>query len=1241
MESLKTLLIANRGEIAARIIRTAKALNVRTIAIYTEPDAVSTHVSLADESVLLEGSPTKAYVDGEQIIDIAKKCKADAIIPGYGFLSENTDFARMAMEAGIAFAGPSPESIEAFGLKHRARELATDAGVPIVPGTKNLVNDVEEAIEASKKLRFPVMLKATAGGGGMGLLTCQSEHEVRESFATVKSRGEALFKNAGMFIERYYPSSHHIEVQVFGNGLGKAIHFGERECSIQRRHQKVIEECPSPFVARHPELRQKLGDASVRLAESIKYASAGTIEYLVDDDSGDFFFLEMNTRLQVEHGITELCYDVDLVELMLKQVDAQLSGKQGLDASYLQSLQAKPLNGAAIEARVYAENPARNFAPSPGMLQDVQWEQIPHSRIDTWVHRGTKVTANYDALLAKVMYHSASREETIKGMATILSKSKICGPPTNLHFLSTILKDAGFVQGNTITQFLNTFKYAPAAIDIIAGGAYTLIEDYPGRPTIGRGFSHSGPMDPLAFRIANALVGNPVGLEGLEITLSGPDLLFLGPAIVALCGAPMEAKLDGASFPMWTRVKINAGQRLTIGKTLAGGCRTYLAVYGGFPSIAEWFGSKSTSPMVGVGGYQGRQLASGDLLSITDKLPEVSGGLSLPKSLIPDYPSHWELLALAGPYDEGYIVREDIEEFYRTTWKISHNAARGGIRLIGPKPRWARTDGGEGGAHPSNLIEYGYPMGSLNWTGDDPCIFPVDCPDFGGFVSSTTIVKGDYWRLGQMKAGDTLKYRRVTLEDALALRRQVESFIEGIVQCCSGKAKFEDLSLLRYDNLPKSKYSADAIRAVVHRIEENGKKQPLVSYRQGGDDYILIDYGHGAFDLNHRCRVTALIKALREGKGEITFSTGLIGTVGCGNSLSLYYDGLKIPQKKLIDYLCKLEIELGDLSQAKMPSRLFKLPLTFESKRQTAALQRYMETQRPYASYLPDNMDFVAKNNAFTREEFEKIYLTASFMVVAVGFFTALPLSLPVDPRQRMNCPKMNPSRVFTPEGQVSWGGSCMALYNVESPGGYQLTGMSIPGVDILGSKAGYSPAKPWLFEDFDQITFYKVTEEEYEREMALFRSGRYEYKWENVEFDMAEHNRLLDNTKDEVAAIRVRQRQAQAEMDRLENELLERWTAEKAANEVPMGAVEALLQDPNIIPIEAPLNANVWKIEVQEGDKIAADQLVTILEAMKLEIAVRAEVSVSGGTVEKILIKPNDTVEAGKPLMLVRKKQN
>lgn len=370
-------------------------MGIKTISIYSEADAASSHVTAADETVLLSGNNSTVYTDGESIIRIAVEKGADAIIPGYGFLSENAEFARSVKDAGLAWCGPTPEAIEAFGVKHVARGLAEKANVPIVPGTKGLVESAKDAVVAAESLGYPVMLKATGGGGGMGLVTCSTPQDVKQGFEMVQSRGQSLFKNPGLFIEKYYGSSHHIEVQVFGNGQGTAVHFGERECSIQRRHQKVIEECPSPFVEKHDGLREKLVAAAVRLAESVNYGSAGTVEYLVDDETGQFFFLEMNTRLQVEHGITELCYDVDLVKLMLQQADAELSGKGGLDAEGLKSLQREACKGAAIEVRVYAENPLRDYAPSPGLLQAVEWAELPNTRIDTWVFTGSVVTPNY------------------------------------------------------------------------------------------------------------------------------------------------------------------------------------------------------------------------------------------------------------------------------------------------------------------------------------------------------------------------------------------------------------------------------------------------------------------------------------------------------------------------------------------------------------------------------------------------------------------------------------------------------------------------------------------------------------------------------------------------------------------------------------------------------------------------------------------------------------------------------
>ncbi|KAL4873899.1 hypothetical protein BDV12DRAFT_182200 [Aspergillus spectabilis] len=938
MEALKTLLIANRGEIAVRILKTAREHNIRTIA------RMKQFFSLAHFS--------KAYIDGDQIIEIAKRHYAEAIIPGYGFLSENSDFARAVASAGLVFVGPSPESIEDLGLKHTAREPATKAGgMPIVPDSEGLVISEDEAVT--------VMLKATAGGGGMGLLTCNTEKEVRKSFQTV---------------------------QVFGNGQGNAISISERECSIQRRYQK------------NPELRKGLYEADVRLAESINYGSAGTTEYLVDDELGAFFSREMNTQLQVEHGITKLCCGVDLVGLMLKQHPVMAP------------------NGAAIEARVYAENPVKDFAPCPGTLQSVQWKEIPGSRIDTCVYRRIKVSVNY---------------EVIDGLKDILIGFRICGPLTNLGFLPEILANKDF----------------NSAIDVVSGGAYTLIQDWPGRPTVGKGFCHPGRMDSFAFRIANALVGNPVGLGGLEITLSGP-------ALFSLCGAPIDAKLDDVPVPMWSRVKVSSGRRLKIGKTTENGCRAYLAVFGGLLNIAEWFGSKATAPM---------------------------------------YPSSWELMSMPEPYDERYLTPESIDMLYDAEWT------------------------------------YGYGLGSLNWTGYDSVIFPQDAPDLGGFGSRHTIVRGDFWKLGQVKAGDNLKFRATSLKDALAARNDLERFIADVVRYCQERRDFGTIAPLSTSLPPAMTASA----------------RGTVSYRQ-------LDYDTGAFDLNHRYRVTALKKVLSEAAGKISFSTALISMVGCGNSLMLYYDGAKIPQQTLIEYLCNIESQLGDLSRAKMTSRLFKLPLTFESKRQDEAIQRYMETQRPYASYLPDNMDFPAS------------------WFILVGFFTALPLAL--------------------------------------------------PGVDILGSKQGYSPQETWLFEGFDQITFYRVSEEEYERQLALFQSWRYEYEWEEVEFDMAGHNRLLIETKEECKAIRGRQRQAQAEMGAFEKEMLERWAREKAERGMSMNTVDSLLKDPKITAIEAPLNANVWKVEVKEGDKLEKDHIVVILEAMKLEIAVRSESIDVGAAVESIL---------------------
>ncbi|PNS14625.1 Methylcrotonoyl-CoA carboxylase subunit alpha, mitochondrial [Sphaceloma murrayae] len=1233
LTKIRTILIANRGEIALRLIRTARQLSLRTIAIYTPSDSASLHVRSADVAVLLPGPDSTAYTSSDAILSIARDQGADAVFPGYGFLSENADFARRVRDHGMAWIGPGPEAIEAFGVKHVARGLAREAGVAIVPGSEGLVGDGEEAVRMAERVGYPVMLKATGGGGGMGLVTCRNEGDVRKGFEMVRSRGEALFKNPGVFIERYFERARHVEVQVFGNGK-RVVAFGERECSIQRRHQKVVEECPSPFVQGHEGLRERLCEAAVRLAESIGYTSAGTIETLLDDETGEFFFLEMNTRLQVEHGITELCYDVDLVELMIRQADAELAGKGGLENDYLLSYQGRKPSGSAIEARVYAENPLKGFAPAPGLLQEVRWADMPGSRIDTWVFTGATVTPNYDPMIAKAMYHGKSREEATNGLLDVLQGSQVSGPPTNLDFLAQILKSDDYQSGNTLTSFLDSFKYTPSVIDVLSPGAYTLIQDLPARPSVGKGIPHSGPMDPVAFQVANMLVGNDRRTAGLEITLNGPELHFIGAAIVALTGASMELSLDGVPVSMWTRIHIKAGEKLKVGKSIAGGCRSYLAVYGGFPSIAEYFGSKSTSPLVAIGGYQGRQLAPGDLLSLVRDIPEnLHSPASLPSRLIPEYSNDWEIMAMVGPHAEGYFEPEDLDMIYSTKWKISHNASRSGIRLVGPVPKWARKDGGEGGSHPSNLVEYGYPLGALNWTGDDPCIFPVDCPNFGGFVSSTTIIRAEWWKMGQIKAGDTMQYKRVTLDEALGLRKDNDAYLDSVEEALKSGSSLDSIKPINARFAP----STDGGNAIIWQRPARDA-QPQVRYRQGGDDHLIVEYGNEQFDLNHRCRVTALEKALYSSSAPASIKSHIINSVGCCTSLTLFYNGARLPRSELITHLQHLEDQLGDLSTTKVPCRIFRLPLSFESKQQTEAIQRYIETQRPHAPYLPDNLSFVARNNAFSPDELKHIYLTGQFMAVVVGFFCGNTVSLPVDPRQRMSCPKQNPSRVATPAGTVSWGGSCMSIYPVFSPGGYQMTGRTVPCFDYFGWKKGFARDRPWLFRDFDLLTYKRVSEAELDDILARWESGRYEFEYEEGMFDMEAHNGLLRETEDEVKGIRQRQAQAQEEMVREEEESLKRWREEKSKSKVDEGTVDQLLDDPNIISVDAPVDANVWKIEVAEGDMLESVQTVAILEAMKLEIGVNSPDGLKEGSkIEKLLVQPGETIKAGGRIALIR----
>jgi urea carboxylase len=741
-KKITKLLIANRGEISVRAQRACAVLGLPCVAVFTSPDALSLHVLNAPESVCLGDTP-KEYLNADRLLEVAAATGADAVFPGYGFLSENAEFAERCEAAGIAFLGPTGETMRAFAQKHTARALAEGADVPILPGT-SLLSSGEEALEAARRIGLPVLLKATGGGGGIGIHICRTEDEVVDKFNSAARQGAAAFGDAGVFVEKYVQHARHIEVQIFGDGQGNVVTFPERECSIQRRHQKVLEETPSPFVNARPDVRKALQAAAASLASAIKYRSAGTVEFILDDETGEFYFLEVNTRLQVEHGITEMVAGVDLVAWMLQLQGAVAPADAAPGVTLPSDLSAfsPGINGAAIEVRVCAEDPAHGYRPCTGILGEVAWPS--DVRVDTWVETGSEVPAYYDSLLAKVMVHSSEgRPAAIAAMAAALEHTRLSGVTTNMELLRDIVAAPGYAAGATTTKFLEDFTMESAAFEVIDAGLLTTVQDYPGRIKLWSvGVPPSGPMDDLSHRLANALVGNDDKAAALEITLAGPTLKFLASRVVAVCGASAAITVDGAIVPQWCSFAVSAGQTLKIG-AVDGGARTYLAVSGGI-DVPLYLGSRSTFPGGKLGGHQGRALRVGDMIPLAEldsssKAPVP--GTEVPSAWRPSAPAagaSWEVAVLPGPQaDPDYFTTEDISTFYSTEFKVHHNSNRLGIRLDGPRPEFARPDGGEGGSHPSNVHDHVYAIGTINYTGDMPVILGPDGPSLGGAVRSS------------------------------------------------------------------------------------------------------------------------------------------------------------------------------------------------------------------------------------------------------------------------------------------------------------------------------------------------------------------------------------------------------------------------------------------------------------------------------------------------------------------------
>jgi acetyl-CoA carboxylase biotin carboxylase subunit len=439
----RKVLIANRGEIALRVIRACREMGIGTVAVYSEADRESLHVRFADDDVCIGPPPSRqSYLRIPAIIAAAEITGADAIHPGYGFLAENAEFAETCAASNLAFIGPTGEQIRQMGDKATARRLAAEAGVPTVPGSPGTIEDLDEALEAAAGIGFPVIIKATAGGGGKGMRIAQDADQFAQSFGLAQSEALAAFGNRSVYIEKYLARPRHVEIQVMGDRQGRVVHFGERDCSVQRRHQKLIEESPSP--ALDEALRARMGEAAVSLASRIGYVGAGTLEFLLDED-GSFYFMEMNTRIQVEHPVTEMVTSFDLVKEQIRVAAGEPVSFRG-DGRYLR--------GHAIECRVNAEDPYRNFQPSPGQITTYHPPGGPGVRVDSHVYAGYRVPPYYDSLLAKVIVHGNTRAEALQRMGQALDSFIIEGVTTTIPFLARVIRHPDFVAGSVDTKFL-------------------------------------------------------------------------------------------------------------------------------------------------------------------------------------------------------------------------------------------------------------------------------------------------------------------------------------------------------------------------------------------------------------------------------------------------------------------------------------------------------------------------------------------------------------------------------------------------------------------------------------------------------------------------------------------------------------------------------------------------------------------------------------------------------------------
>lgn len=1169
----RIVMVANRAEIARRTFRTVRDLGGRTLGVYTDEDRGSLHIAEADEVVRLDRrGDLDPYLDIEQLVAIALEHGVWGIHPGYGYLSENAEFAAAVEAAGLAFIGPRPDQIAMFGDKQAARSRAIAAGVPTAPATPELVDAVQARAEIAS-LGLPVIMKAAAGGGGKGMAVIRGLDEVERAYEVVARVAEAV--GGGVFAERYVEHARHVEVQIFGDGEGSVVTLGDRDCTLQRRNQKVVEEAPAFDLA--PELRARLHATARALGESVDYRSAGTVEFVVDRDTGEASFLEINARLQVEHPVTEAVTGVDLVAWMVR-----LAAGDVAPLGPYREAGSVPVSGHSVESRVYAEDAGRDFMPSPGTITAVS---LPaDARVDTWVAAGTEVGVRFDPLLAKVITAGATRDEAWSRQAEALERTRIDGVHTNVDLLRAIAASPVVAAGaHTTATLAGGIVPAARGVRVEAPGFLTTVQEAPGRVGLWHiGVPPSGPMDARSFTLGNRAVGNAPGVAGLECTVSGPRLRFAEPAAVCVSGAPVEVSLDGVPVPQWERIEVAAGSVLEVG-TVSAGMRAYVLIAGGI-DVPEHLGSRATFTLGGFGGHAGRALAPGDVLALGVPDPGVTA-LPVAHDERPAIGREWSIGVLDGPHSApDFFAQADVDQILSADYTVHFNSDRTGVRLVGPRPAWARQDGGEAGLHPSNIHDTPYSVGGMDFTGDTPVMLGPDGPSLGGFVTPVTVATAERWKLGQLAAGDIVRFERLepTIPDAPGAPRGVLVDREGVV------------------------------------------------IRRQSDDALLVEFGPQELDLLLRARIHVLQARVRE--------AGLDGlrdlTPGI-RSLQVAFADPRHVTAEVLETVAALAADVADASDLVVPSRRVRLPLSWDDPATRKAIARYEAGVRDDAPWNPWNIEFIRRINGLdsVRDVFATVF-DAEYLVLGLGdVYLGAPVATPLDPRHRLVTTKYNPARTWTAENSVGIGGAYLCIYGMEGPGGYQFVGRTTQVWDRWASFAGDDRAadgsRPWLLDWFDRISWYEVSAAELLRLRADFSAGLWRPEIEDGELSLAEHVRFLEDNAASIASFRDRQRAAFAQER-------ERWEASgEFAREI-----EAAVRRDDAVVAEgceaalAPFAASVWKVTVEPGQRVEEGEVVAVVEAMKMETPVLSPV---GGVVDAVMRPAGSVVGPGDPIVAVR----